>query len=221
MYAHFFKRFFDFWLALIALLVLSPLLIILTIVGAIAMKGNPFFTQLRPGRIDKKTGQERIFKLVKFRTMSNAKDEQGNLLPDSVRLNKYGKFLRATSLDEIPEAWNILIGDMSWIGPRPWLPSYLPRFTSWEHQRHYVRPGLTGLAQVSGRNALTWKKRFEKDIEYVNNISLILDIKIIFWTVKKVFVREGIEFQNTETIAEYFDNRDKELAEKEKTLSQQ
>ena len=221
MYAHFFKRFFDFWLALIALLVLSPLLIILTIVGAIAMKGNPFFTQLRPGRIDKKTGKERIFKLVKFRTMSNAKDDQGNLLPDSVRLNKYGNFLRATSLDEIPEAWNILIGDMSWIGPRPWLPSYLPRFTSWEHQRHYVRPGLTGLAQVSGRNALTWKKRFEKDIEYVNNISLLLDIKIIFWTVKKVFVREGIDFKNTETIAEYFENRDKELAEKEKTLSQQ
>jgi len=196
------------------------MLLILTIVGAIAMHGNPFFVQPRPGKIDPKTGKERIFSLVKFRTMSNAKDEQGNLLPDSVRLNKYGKFLRATSLDEIPEAWNILVGDMSWIGPRPWLPSYLQHFTSWEHQRHLVRPGLTGLAQVSGRNALTWKKRFEKDIEYVDNISLLLDIKIVFMTVKKVFVREGIEFQNTETITEYFENRDRELAKKENTFSQ-
>ena len=213
MYAKFWKRFFDLFLALIALLVLSPLFLILMITGAVAMKGNPFFTQLRPGRIDKRTGRERIFKLVKFRTMSNAKDADGNLLPDADRLNLYGRILRASSLDEIPEIWNVLKGDMSLIGPRPWLPSYLPYFNEWEHQRHLVRPGITGLAQVSGRNALTWKKRFEKDIEYVSNISLALDIKILFMTVKKVFAHEGIEFATSEAITDYFANRDKENEE--------
>lgn len=207
-YAKYIKRILDFTLSLFALLVLSPLLLILTVVGAIAMKGNPFFTQQRPGMIDKRTGQEKIFKLIKFRTMSNAKDSNGNLLQDKERLNLYGKILRASSLDEIPEAWNVLKGDMSLIGPRPWLPSYLTYFNEWEHQRHNVRPGITGLAQVSGRNALTWKKRFEKDIEYVENISFILDLKILFLTVKKVFVHEGIEFNSTETIADYFANRD-------------
>ena len=208
MYAGFFKRLFDFLLALTALCILSPILVILMIVGAIAMGGNPFFTQLRPGRIDKKTGKERIFKLVKFRTMSNKKDADGNLLPDKERLNKYGRILRSTSLDELPELWNILIGDMSLIGPRPLLPKYLDYYNDWEHQRHLVRPGLTGLAQVSGRNALTWKKRFEKDVEYVQNVSLRMDLKIVFMTVRKVFVREGIEFGNTGTIMEYFAERE-------------
>ena len=213
MYAKFWKRVLDFCISLTVLVVLSPLFLVLTIIGAIAMKGNPFFTQLRPGMIDNKTGQERIFKLVKFRTMSNAKDSKGNLLPDKDRLNLYGKILRASSLDEIPEAWNVLKGDMSLIGPRPWLPSYLPFFTEWEHQRHKVRPGITGLAQVSGRNTLTWKERFEKDNEYVENISFALDLKILLLTVKKVFVHEGIEFNSTETIADYFANRDKEKSE--------
>ena len=183
-------------------------MVILMIVGAIAMGGNPFFTQLRPGRIDKKTGKERIFKLVKFRSMSNKKDADGNLLPDKERLNKYGRILRSTSLDELPELWNILVGDMSLIGPRPLLPKYLEHYNDWERQRHLVRPGLTGLAQVSGRNALTWKSRFEKDVEYVQNVSFLMDMKIIFMTVKKVFAREGIEFKNTGTIMEYFAERE-------------
>lgn len=208
MYAGFFKRLIDFLLALTALCVLSPVLVILMIVGAIAMGGNPFFTQLRPGRIDKKTGKERIFKLVKFRTMSNKKDAHGNLLPDKDRLNKYGRILRSTSLDELPELWNILIGDMSLIGPRPLLPKYLEHYNEWERRRHLVRPGLTGLAQVSGRNALTWRARFEKDVEYVQNVSFLMDMRIIFLTVKKVFAREGIEFKNTGTIMEYFAERE-------------
>lgn len=208
MYAGFLKRMIDFLLALTALCILSPILVILMIVGAVAMGGNPFFTQLRPGRIDKKTGKERIFKLVKFRSMSNKKDADGNLLPDKERLNKYGRILRSTSLDELPELWNILIGDMSLIGPRPLLPKYLEHYNDWERQRHLVRPGLTGLAQVSGRNALTWKARFEKDVEYVQNVSFLMDMKIIFLTVKKVFAREGIEFKNTGTIMEYFAERE-------------
>ena len=160
MYAKFFKRVFDFTLSLFALIVLSPILLILTIIGTIAMKGNPFFTQLRPGKICKKTGQEKIFKLVKFRTMSNAKDKDGNLLPDDIRLNKYGRFLRSTSLDELPELWNILKGDMSIVGPRPLAVQYLPFYTEEESKRHSVRPGLTGLAQVSGRNSLKWEEKF-------------------------------------------------------------
>ncbi len=192
MYANFFKRFFDFTLSLIAIIVLSPVLLILTIVGAIAMGGNPFFTQERPGKIDKRTGKERIFRMVKFRTMSNARDKDGNLLPDDVRLNAYGRFLRSTSLDELPELFNILIGDMSIVGPRPLAVQYLPYYTAEERHRHDVRPGLTGLAQVNGRNSLSWEEKFAYDIEYVNSISLLMDIKVIFLTVKKVIIREGI-----------------------------
>ena len=186
MYAKFFKRFFDFWLSLTALLCLSPVLLILTVIGAIAMRGNPFFTQLRPGKISKKTGKEKIFKLVKFRTMSNARDKEGNLLPDAKRLNTYGKLLRSTSLDELPELFNILVGHMSIVGPRPLLVSYLPYYTEEERHRHDVRPGLTGLAQVSGRNSLDWEKRFAIDVQYVRTITLWLDIKILFLTVKRV-----------------------------------
>lgn len=180
MYAKYFKRFLDFTLSLTALLVLSPVLLVLAVLGAIKMKGNPFFTQLRPGR------NEKIFKLIKFRTMTCEKDAEGNFLPDDQRLTKYGKILRATSLDELPELINILKGDMSIIGPRPLLVEYLPWYTAEERRRHHVRPGLTGLAQVSGRNSLDWDTRFRIDVEYVDSISLKMDIRILFMTVKKV-----------------------------------
>ena len=193
MYAKFFKRLIDFTLSLIALIVLLPVLMILTVVGAIAMGGNPFFTQLRPGKIDKKTGKEKIFKLVKFRTMSNKKDKDGNLLPDDVRLNKYGRILRSTSLDELPELWNILKGDMSIVGPRPLLVEYLPYYTEEERGRHSMRPGLTGWAQINGRNNIgSWEERFRYDLEYVSKCSLFFDLKILFLTVLKVFKKSDI-----------------------------
>lgn len=191
LYRQFFKRFYDFILSLIAIVVLSPLLLILTIVGAIAMRGNPFFTQLRPGKKDK-NGNEKIFRLIKFRTMSNKKDADGNLLPDELRLNKYGKFLRSTSLDELGELINILKGDMSIVGPRPLLVKYLPWYTEAERHRHDVRPGLTGWAQVNGRNFISWEETFDLDVYYVKKISLFLDIKIIFLSVKKVLSRADI-----------------------------
>lgn len=197
MYQKFFKRFFDFALSLLALIVLSPLLLILCFIGAIAMRGNPFFYQPRPGKIDEKTGQEKIFKLIKFRTMSNAKDKSGELLPDEARLNKYGKFLRASSLDELPELMNILIGDMSIVGPRPQLVRDMVFMNAEQRKRHTVRPGLTGLAQVNGRNNITWEEKFKWDLQYINTgITFIGDFKIILETVGKVLkrsdtVREG------------------------------
>lgn len=215
MYAKFFKRIIDFTLSLIALIVLSPILLILIIVTAIAMKGNPFFTQLRPGKIDKKTGKEKIFKLIKFRTMSNAKDKDGNLLPDDVRLNKFGKILRSTSLDELPELINILKGDMAIVGPRPLLPEYLPYYTDEERHRHDVRPGLTGWAQVNGRNSLDWDKRFALDVEYVRNISLIKDIKILFLTVKKVLNHSDIAEDTNKTEGNFAQIRKESMKEKE------
>ena len=192
MYSKFFKRFFDIVLSLIAIAVLSPFLIIFTITGAIAMKGNPFYIQKRPGKISKKTGEEKIIKLIKFRSMSNAKDENGKLLPNKDRLNKYGRIIRALSIDELPSLINILKGDISIVGPRPLTVTYLPYYTPEERRRHTVRPGLTGLAQCKGRNNLSWEEKFSYDIEYVDNISLWLDIKIIFATVIKVLKREGI-----------------------------
>ena len=193
MYARFFKRLFDFLLSLIALSVLSPVLLLLTVIGAVAMRGNPFFTQLRPGKISKKTGKEKIFKLIKFRTMSNKKDKDGNLLSDDVRLNKYGKFLRSTSLDELPELFNILVGHMSIVGPRPLLVEYLPYYTEEERHRHDVRPGLTGWAQVNGRNNIgSWEERFRYDLDYVAKCSLFFDLKTLFLTVKKVLKRSDI-----------------------------
>lgn len=203
MYAKFFKRVLDLTLSLIALIVLSPILLILMIVGAIAMGGNPFFTQMRPGKIDPKTGKEKIFKLVKFRTMSNKRDKEGNLLPDEVRLNKYGRILRSTSLDELPELWNILKGDMAIVGPRPLLVAYLPRYSAEQRRRHAVRPGLTGYAQVYGRNSLTWETKFEKDVYYVDNVSFRLDIKIILKTIAVVFNREGISSDTSATMEEF------------------
>ena len=204
MYAKFFKRFFDFTLSLIALLVLSPILLILIIVGAIAMGGNPFFVQKRPGKISKKTGEEKIFNLIKFRTMSNKKDADGNLLPDEVRLNKYGKILRSTSLDELPELINILVGDMSIVGPRPLLVRYIPRYTPEQRRRHEVRPGLTGYAQVHGRNAISWEEKFRLDVEYVDNITFIGDIKILFGTVGAVLKRDGISSETSATMEEFY-----------------
>lgn len=191
-YAKYIKRWMDTFLSLCAIIVLSPLLGLLTVIGAIAMKGNPFFTQLRPGKIDKKTGREKIFRLIKFRTMTCEKDKDEKLLPDEKRLTKYGKFLRSTSLDELPELFNILKGDMSVIGPRPLLPEYLPYYTEREHHRHDVRPGLSGLAQINGRNSLKWEKRFEIDIEYVENISLKQDVGIIVRTVLNVLRKKGV-----------------------------
>ena len=204
MYAKFFKRCLDLVLSVMALVVLSPILLILMLIGAIAMKGNPFFTQLRPGK------NERIFKLIKFRTMSNAKDKEGNLLPDEVRLNGYGKFLRSTSLDELPELVNILVGDMSIVGPRPLLVEYLPRYSPRQRHRHDVLPGLTGYAQAYGRNSLTWEDRFEKDLYYAANISLILDIKIILKTISVVLKREGISSETSATMEDFMGTQSKE-----------
>ena len=202
MYQKFFKRFFDFTLSLIALVVLFPLLLILTAIGAIAMKGNPFFVQPRPGKKGK-DGNEKIFNLIKFRTMSNAKDKDGNLLPDDIRLNKYGRFLRSTSLDELPELLNILKGDMSIVGPRPLLVKYIPRYTETQRRRHDVRPGLTGYAQVMGRNAISWEEKFEYDVEYVSSITFWGDVKIILETVKAVFNRKGITSETSVTMEEF------------------
>lgn len=192
MYQKYFKRLIDITCSLLALIVLSPIMIILIIVGAIAMKGNPFFIQLRPGKIDKKTGKEKIFKLIKFRTMSNAKDKDGKLFPDEKRLNKYGRFLRSTSLDELGELINILIGDMSIVGPRPLVVKYLPYYTKEERKRHLIRPGLTGLAQINGRTAINWEQRFKYDVEYVESVSFLMDVKIIFLTALKVLKRSDI-----------------------------
>lgn len=191
-YAKYIKRILDFTLSLIALIVLSPLLLILIITGAIAMKGNPFFVQKRPGKIDPKTGKERIFSLIKFRTMDNRKDKDGNLLPDEVRLNGYGKFLRKTSADELPSLLNIIKSDLSIVGPRPLAVIYLPYYTADEHHRHDIRPGLTGLAQVNGRNNISWEEKFSYDLTYIEKISFITDVKIIVKTIKKVLMREGI-----------------------------
>ncbi len=196
MYAKFFKRLIDFILSLMALTVLFPILFILAVIGAVAMRGNPFFVQPRPGKKGK-DGKEKIFKLVKFRTMSNAKDKDGVLLPDEKRLNKYGRLLRATSLDELPELLNILKGDMAIVGPRPQLVRDMTFMTEKQRRRHGVRPGLTGLAQVNGRNNITWEKKFEYDLQYINNkITFVGDVKIVFQTIGKVLkksdtVRDG------------------------------
>lgn len=202
LYRPFFKRFYDLLLSFIAIVVFSPLLLILTLVGAIAMGGNPFFTQKRPGKRGK-NGEERIFKLIKFRTMNNKKDESGNLLSDEKRLTRYGKFLRSTSLDELPELFNIFVGDMSIVGPRPLLVRYLPYYTEEERHRHDVRPGLTGLAQVNGRNAISWEEKFRFDLDYVNRITLWRDIKIIFLTAIKVLRRSDISQEGQATMEDF------------------
>ena len=195
-YIKFLKRFLDIFLSSCAIIVLSPVLLILTGIGSIAMKGNPFFLQPRPGRKGR-DGKEKIFKLIKFRTMTNAKDKNGNLLQDEARLNKYGSFIRSTSLDELPELFNIVKGDMSIIGPRPFLVRDCVFMTTEQRRRHDVRPGLSGLAQVNGRNNITWEQKIEYDLQYIDNgITLFGDFKLIFQTVLKVVkrsdtVREG------------------------------
>lgn len=197
MYAKFFKRFFDFIISLTALIILSPVLMILTVTGAIVMKGNPFFIQKRPGMIDRKNGKERILSLIKFRTMTNERDSEGNLLPDDQRLGKYGAWLRSTSADELPSLINIVAGSCSLVGPRPQLIRDMFFMTDEQRRRHNVRPGLTGLAQVNGRNNITWEKKFEYDLQYIDEgITFMGDLHIILKTVGKVLkksdtVREG------------------------------
>ena len=200
MYAKYFKRILDFSLSLIALIVLSPVLLVLMILGAVKMKGNPFFTQLRPGK------DEKIFRLIKFRSMTCEKDKDGNLLPDEKRLTKYGKLLRSTSLDELPELINILKGDMSIVGPRPLLVRYLPLYNEEQRHRHDVRPGLTGYAQVNGRNAITWEDRFRLDVEYTKSITFGNDFRIIFNTVIAVLKRDGISSKTSATMEEFTGN---------------
>lgn len=204
-YENYLKRVIDFILSLIAIIVLFPLLMILSLIGLVAMKGNPFFCQPRPGKVDKKTGNEKIFKLIKFRTMSNEKDKDGNLLPDSVRLNSYGKFLRNTSLDELPSLINILNGDLSIVGPRPQLVRDMVFMNPVQRERHSVRPGLTGLAQVNGRNNIAWEKKFEYDLIYVKKITFLGDVKIILETISKVLKRSDVVREGTDSDMDFGD----------------
>ncbi|MBR4398758.1 MAG: sugar transferase [Fibrobacter sp.] len=200
MYPRFFKRVIDFFCALAAICVLSPLMLVLTLLGAIKMRGNPFFTQPRPGK------DEKIFKLVKFRTMTNQRDKDGNLLPDDVRLTKYGKFLRSTSLDELPELFNILKGDMAVIGPRPQLVRDMVFMTPEQRRRHTVRQGLSGLAQINGRNAVTWETKISFDLQYIEKITFLGDVKIILTTLYKAFIkRSDITEENCDTATDLGD----------------
>lgn len=203
MYRKYIKRILDFTLSLIALIVLSPILLITAILVKIKLGSPVIFKQERPGL------NEKIFTLYKFRTMTDKKDEEGNLLPDEQRLTKFGKILRSTSIDELPELINILKGNMAIVGPRPLLVEYLELYNEEQKHRHDVRPGLTGLAQVSGRNAISWEEKFEEDIQYIENISLIEDIKIILKTISKVFKREGISQEGNETIERFKGSEEK------------
>lgn len=193
MYKNYLKRVLDFLAAFFGLLILSPIFILVTIALAFANQGKPFFFQKRPGL------NEKIFKIIKFKSMNDKKDKDGNLLPDAERLTKVGSFVRKTSLDEIPQLINVLKGDMSLIGPRPLRTYYLPLYNEEQKRRHDVRPGITGWAQVNGRNAISWTKKFEYDVYYVNNISFALDLKIFFLTIKKVFKSEGISAEGQAT----------------------
>lgn len=203
MYRKYIKRILDFTLSLIALIVLSPILLITAILVRIKLGSPVIFKQQRPGK------NEKIFTLYKFRTMTDKKDEEGNLLPDSERLTKFGKLLRSTSLDELPELINILKGDMSIVGPRPLLVEYLELYNEKQKHRHDVRPGLTGLAQVSGRNSISWEEKFKEDIEYIEKISCLEDIKIILKTVTKVFKREGIAQEGNDTMERFKGSEEK------------
>lgn len=197
MYAKYIKRMLDFILSLIALIVLSPLMLIIGLLVRIKLGKPIIFKQKRPGK------NEKIFTLYKFRTMTDEKDQNGNLLPDAKRLTKFGKTLRSTSLDELPELWNILKGEMAIVGPRPLLVEYLPLYNEKQKHRHDVRPGLTGLAQISGRNTIDWEEKFEEDIEYIQNVNFVTDCKIVFKTVSKVLKKEGIsryKYRNNEKI---------------------
>lgn len=197
MYRHFWKRFFDIVLSALALIVLSPVLLVTALLVRVKLGSPVIFCQERPGK------NEKIFKMYKFRSMTDQRDEKGELLPDEVRLTHFGQVLRSTSLDELPELWNILKGDMSVVGPRPLLVQYLPLYNEEQRRRHEVRPGLTGLAQVNGRNAISWEEKFGWDVEYVKHISLRGDVQVIFQTVKKVFGREDINQSETETMEDF------------------
>jgi undecaprenyl phosphate N,N'-diacetylbacillosamine 1-phosphate transferase len=199
-YVRFFKPLIDFLVALIIFSVLSPVFIVVTILLAIANSGKPFFFQLRPGK------NERIFKVIKFKTMNDRRDSKGELLPDSVRLTGIGKFIRKTSLDELPQMLNVLKGDMSLIGPRPLLVEYLPLYNETQRKRHWVKPGITGWAQVNGRNTLTWQQKFEYDVWYVNNISFALDFKIFFLTIRNIVKSEGINSETSATMEKFTGN---------------
>jgi len=194
MYKNYIKRVFDFFIALVGLLVLLPIFIIVTIGLYFANQGKPFFFQARPGL------NEKIFNIIKFKTMNDKKDANGNLLSDAERLTPIGAFVRKTSLDELPQLFNVLKGDMAIIGPRPLLPQYLPLYNETQKRRHNVRPGITGWAQVNGRNAISWSKKFELDIEYVNNLSFIMDMKVFLMTFKKVFKSDGISQEGQATM---------------------
>lgn len=197
-YEKYFKRPLDLLCGLLAVIVFWWLYLILIVLGTIFMRGNPFFTQPRPGKNGK------IFKLIKFRSMDNRKDKNGNLLPDEVRLNKYGRLLRKTSLDEIPEAFNIIKGDMSVIGPRPLLVQYFPLYSEKQRHRHDVRPGVSGYAQVNGRNSITWTHKFELDCEYVKKITFLGDLKILIQTIEKAFIKqEGISSETSDTMEDF------------------
>lgn len=198
MYKHFFKRFFDFWIALIALIIISPILLLVTIWLHFANKGaGAFFFQERPGYKGK------IFKVIKFKTMTDEKDADGNLLPDGDRLTKVGSFVRSTSLDELPQLINVLKGDMALIGPRPLLVQYLPLYSKEQMRRHEVRPGISGWAQCHGRNQISWTEKFKLDVWYVDHVSLITDLKVIFITIKKVLFREDINSDNDATMEDF------------------
>ena len=200
MYARFFKRILDFTLGVIGSIGSLPVVLPTGVLLWIAHRGNPFFFQQRPGKNGK------IFTIVKFKTMNDRRDAQGNLLPDHQRLTKIGKIVRKTSIDEIPQLWNVLKGDMSLVGPRPLLPQYLPLYNDFQKRRHEVRPGITGWAQVNGRNAVSWQQKFEFDVWYVDHLSFWLDVKILLLTVKKVFKREGIAAEGASTIGRFKGN---------------
>jgi len=197
MYRKYIKRLLDFILSLFAIIILSPVLLIVALLVRIKLGSPVIFKQKRPGL------NEKIFTLYKFRTMTDAKDEQGNLLPDEIRLTKFGKLLRSTSLDELPELFNILKGDMSIVGPRPLLVRYLPLYNEHQKHRHDVRPGFTGYAQCNGRNAISWEEKFDLDVYYTKNLTLFMDIKIIIKTVKVVLFREGISSETSVTMEEF------------------
>lgn len=200
MYKNFLKRVIDFFVAFIGLVILSPIFIIVTVCLFFANDGKPFFFQARPGR------KEKIFRIIKFKTMNDKTDAQGNLLSDAERLTPVGAFVRKTSLDELPQLLNVLKGDMAVIGPRPLLPQYLSLYNEVQKRRHEVRPGITGWAQVNGRNAISWEKKFELDVWYVDNLSLLLDLKILFLTAKKVIIREGISQDGQATMEPFKGN---------------
>lgn len=200
MYKKNIKRVLDFIASFIGLTLLLPVLIIVIVLLGIANKGKPFFFQVRPGK------NERLFKIIKFKTMTDATDNEGNLLPDKDRMTKTGSFVRKTSLDELPQLINVLIGDMSLIGPRPLLPEYLPLYTKEQKKRHLIRPGITGWAQVNGRNAISWQEKFKLDVFYVENVSFMLDLKILFLTIKKVLVKEGIASNTSVTMEKFKGN---------------